>query len=92
MKIKKTKKANMSKFYVRVKPQHDGIYAVHKENCPFMDDLKKKIYLGEFISSHDAVLEAKRYFKHSDVCPFCNKEHLLPKYSLLQEWYRFSLS
>jgi hypothetical protein len=82
----------MPKYYVRTKPQLNGIYAVHRENCPFLDDLKKKIYLGEFISSHEAVREAKRYFAHSKECLFCNNQRLPARNNLLQEWHRFSMS
>jgi len=88
----KCKNVTMQKYYVRVKPQLDGIYAVHKENCPFIQDLKKKIYLGEFTSSQDAVREAKRYFRKSKECLFCGKPRIPAKNNLLHEWHQFSMS
>lgn len=82
----------MSKYYVKIKPQFNGTYAVHKEGCPFMDGTKKKIYLGEFIDGHDAIAEAQRYFSKSKGCLFCNNERLMIKNNLLLDWNMFSYS
>lgn len=64
----------MSKYYVRVKPQLDGENAVHKENCPFLDGIKLKRYLGEFVSAREAIKEAQKFYSRSKGCSFCNKE------------------
>jgi hypothetical protein len=82
----------MIKYYVRLKPQLDGVNAVHKENCPFLDDIKMKRYLGEFSSCMDAIREAKKYFSHSKGCSFCTKERLTPKAYSHQIWNKFSMS
>lgn len=82
----------MTKYYVRVKPQLTGENAVHKESCPFMDDVKIKKYLGEFSNSQDAIKEASRFFHHSKGCPFCTSVNLSLQQNQLQTWFRFSLT
>lgn len=64
----------MTKYYVRIKPQLDGENAVHKENCPFLDGITLKRYLGEFVSVKEALIEAQKFYNHSKGCSFCNKE------------------
>ena len=82
----------MSKYYVRVKPQLTGFNAVHKENCPFIQDLNKKIYLGEFSSCHEAIGEAKKYFLQPKGCLFCANERIVETNNFLLEWNMFSFS
>jgi hypothetical protein len=61
------------KYYVSVKPQTDGIHSIHREGCPFMPDDTKRIYIGSFDSSGDAVKEGKYHFPGSACCRFCMK-------------------
>jgi len=82
----------MTKYYVRIKPQLTGENAVHKETCPFLDDIKLKKYLGEFSTCQEAIKEASRFFHHSKGCPFCTTEHLNLQQNQLRTWYRFSLT
>jgi len=82
----------MAKYYVRIKPQFNGIHTVHKENCPFLKDQSKKIYLGEYIDGSDAISEAKKYFSHSTGCVFCTNERLLIRNPRFIEWNMFSYS
>jgi hypothetical protein len=82
----------MNKYYLRLKPQLNGTNAVHKENCPFLDESSKKIFLGEFFSSQDAISEAKRYSAHSKGCLFCTKELMPIKKQIFLEWNMFSVS
>ncbi len=81
----------MNKYYVKIKPQLDGEYAVHKENCPFLDGIKLKRYLGEFVSAREAIKEAQRFYSHSKGCTFCNKElNIRVKRNTI--WHSYSLS
>lgn len=82
----------MSKYYVRVKPQLNGTNAVHKENCPFLDGVKMKNYLGEFDSSQEALNEAKKYYFHSEGCSFCTKVHKPQQVNAQYIWNNFSMS
>lgn len=82
----------MSKYYVRVKPQLNGENAVHEENCPFLDGIILKKYLGDFVSSREAILEAKRFFAHSNGCPFCTKQIVKQQKYIESFWNCYSLS
>ncbi len=82
----------MAKYYVRIKPQFSGTNAVHKEGCPFLQDNKSRIFLGDFFSSHDAIIEAQRYFMKSKGCLFCTKEQLNVENEMLLQWNMFSVS
>lgn len=82
----------MTKYYVRVKPQLNGENAVHKENCPFLDGITLKKYLGEFVSSVEAIMEAKKTFSHSNGCPFCTKQVDTQKRYVERFWNCYSLS
>jgi len=88
--LKKNKK--MPKYYVRIKPQLNGFNAVHKENCPFLQDSNKKLYLGEYSSSNEAIMEAKGYFPKSKGCLFCTSERVTETNNFLLEWNMVSLS
>jgi hypothetical protein len=65
----------IAKYYVALRPQINENHAVHKENCPFLPDDKKRIYLGVFNSGGDAIKEGQRHFFKTNCCPFCLKEH-----------------
>lgn len=82
----------MDKYFVRIKPQLNGANAVHKENCPFLDDIKLKKYLGEFVSGCDAISEAKKYFSRTESCSFCTKEQMHHKGKPFHLWNSFSMS
>lgn len=81
----------MTKYYVRIKPQSDGENAVHEENCPFLDGIKLKRYLGEFASAKEAIKEAQRFYIRSKGCSFCNKELIIRRKSNVL-WHSYSLS
>jgi hypothetical protein len=65
----------VAKYYVAIRPQTNEHHAVHKDNCPFLPDDTKRIYLGMFSSGTDAVKEGRRYFALADSCRFCSREN-----------------
>lgn len=65
----------VSKYYVAIRPQTNEQHAVHKENCPFLPDENKRIYLGMFSSGQAAIRIGQIYFDRTNSCPFCSKEH-----------------
>ena len=67
------------KYWVAKRPGNNEDHAVHKEDCPFLPDNDRRIYLGEFSSGEDAVREGQRYFGSSNGCIFCSKEHNVKK-------------
>ncbi|MGD0343070.1 MAG: hypothetical protein ABSA76_15325 [Bacteroidales bacterium] len=68
-----------AKYYVAIRPQTNEHHAVHKEDCPFLPDDEKRIYLGMFGSGMDAIEEGQRHFPRTTICRFCLKEHLSEK-------------
>jgi hypothetical protein len=65
----------VAKYYVVIRPQTNEYHAVHKEDCPFLPDDNKRIYLGMFNSGQDAVREGQKHFTRTNNCLFCLKEH-----------------
>ena len=65
----------VSKYYVAIRPQTNEYHAVHKEDCPFLPDKEKRIYLGKFNSGKDATRIGQLFFDRTRSCPFCLKEH-----------------
>jgi len=65
----------ISKYYVAIRPQTNKHHAVHKEDCPFLPDAGKRIYLGMFNSDKDALTEGQRHFIRTKCCLFCSKEY-----------------
>jgi hypothetical protein len=69
------KRTNLiARYYVAIRPQTNEYHTVHKEDCPFLPDDNKRIYLGTFGPGEDAVREGRKYFKRSNSCRFCSKE------------------
>lgn len=64
-----------TKYYVGIRPQTNEHHAVHREDCPFLPDEEKRIYLGMFNSAQDAIIEGQLYFDRTNSCLFCLKEH-----------------
>lgn len=67
-------KIRKSSYYVRIKPQLIGTNSVHKEGCPFLPDIKDRIYIGEYCSGSAALRDAKLYFSEVSCCCFCDRE------------------
>ena len=67
------------KYYVGIRAHTKGFHSVHDEECPFLPEKEKRIYLGVFEYPEDAVVESKKYFGWSNTCPFCSKERLSQK-------------
>jgi len=64
-----------AKYYLAIRPQTNGHNAIHSEHCPFLPEDEKRIYLGIFASSQDAIMEGRRHSSGANVCRFCLKEH-----------------
>jgi hypothetical protein len=63
-----------SKYYISVRPQTNDLHAVHKVGCPFLPQNGKRIFLGEFNKSSDAVRIGSLHFRKVIPCLFCCKE------------------
>ncbi len=75
----------VSKYYIAKRSQTNNRHAVHKEDCPFLPDDEKRIFLGHFQSGHDALTEGEKHFEHTNCCRFCinndYQEHREPAFS-----------
>ncbi len=64
------------KYFIGIKPGSGGYHMIHHEECPFVPEKHKRIFLGNFISSHDAEAAGTKFFQNSRKCPFCLKGHI----------------
>lgn len=64
----------MADYYVNRQAQNNGDHEVHRSGCRYMPSQENRIYLGDFISCHGAVQEAKKYYQQSNGCCFCSQE------------------
>lgn len=66
----------MPRFILNKKQQANGDHDVHNKTtgCSHMPALSNQIDLGEHLSSHSAVLEAKRRYPNAriDGCAYCS--------------------
>jgi len=63
------------KYFISTRPRISGSHIVHRHGCPFLPDTGKRIPLGVFQSSQEAVMEGREFFGRAERCPFCSKEH-----------------
>jgi len=64
-----------TKFFICIRPGNDGSHTVHNENCPFLPEPYKRIFLGTFKSPRSAMEEGRKYCNSPVRCVFCSKEH-----------------
>jgi hypothetical protein len=63
------------KYFISRDPRINVIHTVHRQGCPFLPTSEKRILLGVFGSSQDAVKKGSGYFRSPAGCPFCLKEY-----------------
>ena len=63
----------MSKYYVNKNAQPNGDHEVHTTGCEWLPNHENLIYLGDFISCHPAVTEAKRHYSKVNGCYYCSR-------------------
>ena len=63
------------RYYVNKIAQYDtGDHEVHRATCGRLPDAENRLYLGEFASSYEALIAAKRYYARADGCAYCCPE------------------
>lgn len=64
----------MAKYWVnnRTNSNPNNNHEVHKEGCRYMPS--DKTYLGEFLSCHGALAEARKHHRKVDGCAICCNE------------------
>ena len=58
-------------YYVNTQPQYNGDHEVHKSTCMHLPDVGHRLYLGNFASDWDALLEARKRYLKADGCFYC---------------------
>jgi hypothetical protein len=62
------------RFYANKNAQSNGDHEVHRLTCNWLPDAENRLYLGDFLTSQDAVREAKQYYDRADGCAYCCPE------------------
>lgn len=62
-------------YYVHTLKDAQGDYEVHKEGCQYMPLPSNRLYLGNFIGCHSAVLKARSLgYVPANGCFWCSRE------------------
>ena len=61
-------------FYLNRHAQETGEHEVHRATCSWIPDAENRIFLGDFMTSQEAVKEARKYYDNVDGCAFCCPE------------------
>ncbi len=61
----------MARYYVNKNAQSNGDHEVHTTGCAWLPDVENRIYLGDFLSCHSAVTEARKHYTKVNGCYFC---------------------
>jgi hypothetical protein len=64
----------VAKYFVAVRSGTNDLHLIHKEECPFLPEYKRRIYLGELKSNQEAIAESHRFFVETMDCLFCCKQ------------------
>jgi len=59
------------RFYVNKNAQQNGDHEVHRATCSWLPDAENRLYLGDFVTSQEAVREARKYYNRVDGCAYC---------------------
>lgn len=62
------------RFYVSRNAQITGEHEVHRATCSWLPDSENRLYLGDFLTSQEAVREASKYYNIVDGCAYCCPE------------------
>ena len=62
------------RYYVNENAQVNGDHEVHRADCSWLPTAENRLYLGEFASSYEALMAAKRIYNSADGCAYCCPE------------------
>lgn len=62
----------MKRYYVNNNAQANGDHEVHHYDCPYLNQVTNRTYLGEFPNCASAVNEAKIIHRQVNGCKTCN--------------------
>ena len=64
----------MPDYYVNKNEQNNGDHKVHVVGCAWLDVVADKLYLGDFLCCHEAVVTAQIFYPQSNGCYYCSRE------------------
>ncbi len=64
----------MRRYYVNRNAQYNGDHEVHVLGCVYFPSIGNSEYLGQHVSCHTAVREAKRKGYNANGCYYCSRE------------------
>lgn len=64
----------MPNYYVNKDPQDNGDHEVHLDGCAWLPSLDNRLYLGEYLSCHDAVETAQALYAQVNGCCHCSND------------------
>lgn len=59
------------KYFVNKEVQSSGSHQVHASRCLWIPDSPKRIFLGDFETSQEALEAAKQHFEKVNGCIYC---------------------
>ena len=62
----------MKHYYVNKNSQSNGDHEVHNGGCPWLPRAENRIYLGFYSTCHQAVTEARKYYRQVNGCAHCS--------------------
>ena len=62
----------MALYYVNKNAQSNGDHEVHTTGCSWLPKAENRIYLGDFLSCHPAVTEARNHYTQVNGCKHCS--------------------
>ena len=62
----------MANYYVNKNAQSNGDHEVHRQGCYWLGLVSEPMYLGNFLTCHEAVQMAKKYYWTANGCAHCS--------------------
>lgn len=64
----------MPRYYVNSNAQRNGDHEVHREGCRWLPNTENRVYLGEYDTCRQAVIDAWRSYPQSNGCSHCSPD------------------
>ncbi|EMS31481.1 hypothetical protein C943_02136 [Mariniradius saccharolyticus AK6] len=69
----------MKFFYLSSESTATGEFEIHERNCPKIPSLAERSYLGPFVTSAEALKQARRFKPKAVLCSHCHELiHIAP--------------
>jgi hypothetical protein len=75
----------MKFFYLSSKSTPTGEFEIHERNCPKIPSLAERSYLGPFVTSVEALKQARRFKPKAVLCSDCHGQTDLAPIDAIKE-------